>query len=161
MIRMNSLFVDRISSLRSGITQISLEATLSKIVDGGIISVHDNYLLKELANVETNVTTESFQDKTGYECFMNHLHIEEYAGEQPMTQAVLFAAGVLTKWVNQKFDGKLVAIIGSDQESVTDRFHYERLNEFWLARDLEGFEQAILEISSADLSFFDLLGIKI
>jgi hypothetical protein len=162
MIRMNSRFVDRISSLRAGITEISLEARLATIVDAGIISVNDVFLLRELANAKTNVTTASFQDKTGYECFMNHLHIEEYAGEQPMTQAVLFAAGVLTRWVSQKFHGQLVAIVGSDEESVVVRFHYKRPNEFWLAEDLDGYElESVLEISSSDLSFFDLLRTEI
>lgn len=91
--------------------------------------------------------------------FINHIHIEDYVSEQAATQAILFVAAVLTKWIDGQFTGQLIAIISSDEESVTVRFHHKRPNEAWLADDLDGYGQAILEISSADLSFFNLLSL--
>jgi hypothetical protein len=160
MIRMNSPFVNLLRPLRGGIEKIQLESKLARIADGGIVSVDNSFLLRELANVKTNATQENFPDKTGYECFINHVHIEDYVIEHFSTQAAIFAASVLRRWIAEKFNGHLVAIISSDEESTTVRFHHKRSNEFWLAHDLDGYEQAVLEISSSDLSFFELLSFR-
>jgi hypothetical protein len=157
MIRMNGLFANLLPSLRASIEGMSLESKLTKLVDGGIVAVDNSFLIRELANVTTNVTKESFPDKTGYECFINHIHIEDYITGNLTAQAVIFAASMLRKWIEEKFKGHLVAIISSDEGSTTVRFHHKRPNELWLAYDLDGYEQAVFEISSSDLSFFELL----
>lgn len=159
MIRVNSPFVNLLRPLRSGAEEM-IDSKLAAIADAGIIAVEDGFLLQALASAKTNATKENFPDKTGYECFINHVHIEDYVTDNLATHAWLFAARTLKKWIDEKFNGQLVAIISSDEESTTVRFHHKRPNEFWLAHDLDGYEQAVLEISSCDLSFFELLSFR-
>jgi hypothetical protein len=157
MIRMNGRFVELLRSCRDAIKKEPLEAELARIADAGIVSTDQGFVLREFADVETNATRENFPDATGYECFINHLHIEDYIGKPSATQSILLAICVLAKWIDQGHAGQLIAIISSDEESVIVRFHHKRPNESWLAADLNGYEGAVLEISSADLLFFDLL----
>src|SRR5262249_56664019 len=104
-----------------------------------------------------------FPDRTGYECFVNHIHIDDYVSEDIVNQSIGYASKVLHKWNDEKFDGELISIISvskknecSRRDEATVRFHYRRRNESWLASDLDGTEEAILEISSSDLAFFEL-----
>jgi hypothetical protein len=69
---------------------------------------------------------------------------------------------VLNIWNSQRFDGDLISIIVLNKnecltrDEATVRFHYRRQNESWLSDDLDRTDEAVLEISSSDLAFFDL-----
>ena len=158
MIRMNGPFVDVLRTLRSG-SKMAIDSKLAAIADSGIVAVDDVFFLHELAKAKTNAKKENFPDKTGYECFINHVHIEDYVADNFAGHAWSFAARTLKKWTDEKFNGQFVAIISSDEESTTVRFHHKRPNESWLANDLDGFEQAVLEISSYNLPFFELIAL--
>jgi hypothetical protein len=146
-----------LESLRGKVRNIPIDPRLSKIAELGFIELDGCFLLKELANVTTNANTNDFPDKTGYECFINHIHIDDFTTENVSATSLVFASRLLSKWTQTNFGGQLVVIVGGDHEAAVVRCHRERQNESWLAQDLDGYEQAVLEISSSDSLFFDSL----
>jgi len=101
-----------------------------------------------------NVTRETFQDCTGYECFYNSIHVEDYDDKMPLLQAMLFVKEVFAVWNMSKPGARMNAIIRADACSVVVKFHVDRPEEKWLSDDIEGYESAILSIDSAeDLNF--------
>jgi hypothetical protein len=161
MIRMNGPFVSLLKSLRNE-RRLPLTEQLDAIINDGIVVIDDCYLLSREANANTHVTINDFPDKTEYECFINHIHIDDYVSEDLVNQSISYASKVFHKWNEQQFNGELISIIAfneiecSKKPGATVRFHHRRQNESWLADDLDGFDDAVLEISSSDLAFFDL-----
>jgi hypothetical protein len=154
MIRMNRAFVHAIRSLRVE-GKRPLVSELKEIARGGIIDIDGCSLLaREVGH--TNATVNDFPDKTGFECFVNHIHVDEYASEFLADQTICFVSEVLNEWNKKYADGELNAIVGL-KDGATVRFHRRRENEFWLAGNLDGYNEAILEISSPDTAFFDLI----
>jgi hypothetical protein len=157
---MNRRFVDLLASLNREV-RMPLAPQLEAIVNDGIVVVNGCYLLAKEANAESNAKREDFPDKTGYECFINHIHIDDYVCDIT-NQSISYASKMLWKWREQQHDGELISIIAVTRNECTDngeahvRFHYSRKGESWLPDDLDGVEEAILEISSSDIVFLDL-----
>jgi hypothetical protein len=74
----------------------------------------------------------SSQDDTGYECFINHLHIKNLA------EALEFARQ-LKSALTEGFTEDFVVIVSFDGREATVRFHKHRAGEAWLNDNLEWF----------------------
>jgi len=146
--------------LFSYLAPTSLEPTLNQIIDRGF-EIRDNcYFLTALFPKNTNVTRTSFHDCTGYECFINKIHIEDYDDKSPISQAIQFIFHVFMAW--RKFNQILILtsiisiskydIDGSnvDRLAVVVKFHIKRPTEQWLAEDIEGYEEPIMVIESSE-----------
>jgi len=161
VIRINRLFVSSLKSLQGG-SRLPLDAKLDTIASDGIVAIDGCYLLRTEAEKSTNATISDFPDETGYECFINHIHIDDYMSEDLVNQSVGYASKVLRMWNEQKLDGELISTIGLTKNECTNRdeavvrFYHKRQNESWLSDDLDVYDAAVLEISSSDLAFFDL-----
>lgn len=153
MIRMNrrlSLFSGALESWSS----VALHPSLKLIAKKGFIQRNGCFLLAAAADGRTNATASDFEDRTGYECFINHIHIDDYVKEAPAAQAFCFVFAVLSRWRQQWRFGTLNSIVAfADRSSSVVRFHYKRPNESWLAQDLNGYEEAILELPSSEIGF--------
>ena len=78
------------------------------------------------------VARDTSQDETGYECFINHLHIESLA------EALEFARR-LNSALAERFSDGFVVIVSSDGREATVTFHKNRVGQTWLNDDLEGY----------------------
>ena len=89
----------------------------------------------------------AFPDDTGYEAFVNHLHVDLPDGSlDPVRVANGIAAlDHLQRAVESFPDAgsvRLILAVSFDEyAAVTVRFHRRRRGEEWLAADLEGYEQ--------------------
>lgn len=155
MIRLNRRFIRSLEIFRDG-NKMPLAPKLDQIIERGIVPIDGCFLLGESVKGRTNATTKDFPDRTGYECFINHIHVEDYVSDDLVNQTISFARKVLKKWDHQKHGGELNAIIVFDDDSATVRFHLRRPKESWLSEDIDGYKQAVLEISSLDVEFFAL-----
>lgn len=126
-----------------------LAPALKIIADGGFLQRDGCAILQSLM-VDTNVTLSTFMDRTGYECFFNSLHIEDYEADQPLVQAILFATRVFEVWNAAKTNALLIAVISADEHSVVTKFHTKRLGEQWLSDNMEGYEDPILSVDSSE-----------
>lgn len=111
------------------------------IVDGSL-------LLKDEHEKAKHVEVKDFPDKTGFEAFVNHVHLL-YDGTRVSLLSCLRSATVLQKGLFKFGEGRMFLVILSISDGGgTLRFHQRRPNENWLAGDLEGYsEEAILVLS--------------
>jgi hypothetical protein len=155
MIRLNSMFIPILRSIRVGDDE-RLDPKLRGIVDGGFNIVNDCVLLAEQTGT-TNATLDSFQDKTGFECFINHMHIDDFVSKDVEENSIVFVSKMLEKWNLKNNGGILNSIVSFDKTGgASVRFHYKRRGESWLSDDLDGYQEAIFEMASSDIAFFDL-----
>lgn len=96
-------------------------------------------------------------DRTHYECFVNHVHLEPERDARTSILACLAYAGRLAQLLESSpFTGPFLIIVSSSLESFEPavRFHKIRGREMpWLTQDLEVYSgSAILAITSSALA---------
>jgi hypothetical protein len=136
--------------LRAAVLPVSLKPTLSAIVSCGFDVREDCYFLAALLTVATNVTKSNFQDCTGYECFVNSVHVEDHDGDAPLGQALEFVSRVFALWSASTSILILSSIVSVDEFSVVVKFHVKRPAEQWLSDNLEGYEDPVLSLESSE-----------
>lgn len=152
------------STLRSSIRtwqSTPLHPALRRIAKEGLIRRDGCLFLAIAAREQSNATVSSFEDKTGYECFINHIHVEDYVATNVAEQTFGFVFSILTWWNGRRFDGVLNSISTFDEGLAGIRFHLKRRNENWLADDLDAYREAVLELPSSEVEFLKSpIGIK-
>lgn len=138
---------------RSLFSNHSLDHKLFKITEPGFVYRDGCYFLYHCINIETNVTFDDFIDKTGYECFINSIYIDDHVESDYLQQGIAFIKRVFSIWNKQGEKQNLTAILSIDEFSLKVKFHVQRQNEQWLSSDLESYEQPIMVICSSDSCF--------
>ncbi|WP_230943791.1 hypothetical protein [Burkholderia anthina] len=126
-----------------------LNPPLKSIADNGFCFTEGCYFLRSLLG-STNATRGSFADCTGYECFVNSLHVEDYDLAAPLSQAVLLVKEVFAVWRVMQPTLQLVAIISADEFSVVTKFHLRRSGEQWLSDNIDGYDDPVMSINSGE-----------
>jgi hypothetical protein len=108
----------------------ALSPELSSILDAGFVEEKGCVLLA--AKARGSAFDPSNEDETGYECFINHLHVED------LGEALEFARR-LQKALAHAFTGSFVVVVAYDGREATVRFHRLRADQTWLSENLEGY----------------------
>jgi hypothetical protein len=109
-----------------------------------IISVDGCVLLADQYEKAEHVRVESFPDRTGFECFVNHLHFSYSRTRESVLSCLTYAVS-LQRALAQHADGRSFLVILSLGNDCTVRFHEVRKGENWVAENLERYaEDAIL-----------------
>jgi hypothetical protein len=118
-----------------------LSPELSRVLAEGFVEENGCVLIATEAPDSPAARTVA-QDETGYECFINHLHVKNLA------EALEFARrlnGALVKG----FTGRFIVIVSFDGSEATVRFHKHRTGQAWLNNNLEAYgEEGIAVIDS-------------
>jgi hypothetical protein len=112
-----------------------------------LASIGGSVLLVEQHRQSASVSVEDFPDRTGYECFVNHIHLP-YNGTRDSLVGLLEYVAQLRRGLEQYAPERqfLIILSISGAECVV-RFHECRPGERWLASDLEGYkEESILVV---------------
>jgi hypothetical protein len=126
-------------------TPFAHSGSLGTLTPHSFTVVEGSLLLKDEYEKAKHVKLGDFPDRTGFECFVNHVHLP-YDGSRESLQSCLCYVTALQKGLTQFGEGRpfLVILSVSDGDCVV-RFHQRRPPESWLADDLEGYaEEAIL-----------------
>jgi len=107
------------------------------------------WVLGAFANMQTNVSMNDFPDRTGYECFINSVHIEDYAEDDLLEQSIRFVTFVLRSWPPAR-DQRLNSVLNFDGDSAVAKFHVLRPGESWINDRLDEFEEALLVADSSE-----------
>jgi len=83
------------------------------------------------------------QDETGYECFVNHLHVKN------LEEALEFARR-LNRALAERFKVDFVVIVSFDGREATVRFHKLRTGQMWLNENLEGYLEEGIAVMDSD-----------
>jgi hypothetical protein len=92
-------------------------------------------------------------DKTGYECFVNHVHLKEREDSAAVLgHAVAFCKRVSVEAVSVAPGRSVRFIISKNGNDWTVHFHILRPDESYISDDLEGYaEDAVLVLDSTEL----------
>lgn len=137
----------------------SLDARLLELVGRGVVERDGCWLLAETSESGTSTPRAAFPDSTGYEAFMNHIHIEDVLELEPeRDQGWLLRQGVMYARVLRDLLAPLgvFRIVVAAQMGASGgcgvRFYRRRRGEVWLTDDLEQYrEDAILVIDTPEL----------
>jgi len=118
-----------------------LSAKLSNILNAGFVEEKGCVLLASEKRDSRSDRTAT-QDDTGYECFVNHVQVENRG------EALEFARRLKTA-LTSLFPGDFVVIVAFDGREATVRFHRLRAGQTWLNENLEEYgEEGIAVIDS-------------
>jgi hypothetical protein len=129
-------------------SQIDLDDALRQpLFKGALNLVHvDGFTLREA--IPSHMNRQDFPDKTGLECFINHMHFPANTKQEMLEVfgSVSTVSSTLEREVTYK---KFRIIAGFDGSEATVRFHTVRPNEEWIDySNLESFQdEGILVIT--------------
>lgn len=130
-----------------------LDRTLLEIAESGLGRKEDCFFIEKCINIDTNASLDDFPDKTGYECFINSINIDDYVDCDYLLQGVMFTRKIFSLWNDLGENQKLIANFSLDEFGLKVKFHLERSGEQWLSDELEDYEESILVVDSLDAQF--------
>jgi hypothetical protein len=138
--RINQSMREYLSNLQAYDSVLSRK--LSSVLVAGFVEEEGCVLLASEAHnpVADRAAT---QDETGYECFVNHLHIKN------LGEALEFARR-LNRALAERFEVDFVVIVSFDGREATVRFHKLRAGQTWLNENLEGYLEEGIAILDSD-----------
>lgn len=154
MLRCNSEMSKALSSLAS---LGSLSSDLSSIAEQGFYQKDGCTFLKFFENMITNVSLSSFVDRTGYECFINSIHVDDYAENDWLGNALQFSRRLLECWSGTSRSDSLEVILSYSEFGATVKAHVTRTGESWLSDDLDKYNEPILVVTSDGAELRELI----
>lgn len=127
-----------------------LDNELFSIFSQWFVEVEDSYFFKRFYEIQKDhIDKSNFIDKTGFECFVNSFHVDDYVKNDFLCQSLLFVRIVFDKWTITNNEMVLKCIISGTDDGINIRFHIQRANENWIIDDnIENFEEGIFILSS-------------
>ena len=135
-----------------------LPQKLLTLLNAGFLEQDQCVFLSALRK-EAPVERLDFPDCTGYECFVNHIHVEDYLENGGLPPLELLGCGIaLARELKARLSGfqgmrhfRIIVIVQGATCSV--RFHTIRPDEEWMDKDLHGYREeaiAILETHESE-----------
>jgi hypothetical protein len=122
--------------------QAVLSPELLRILDGGFVEERGCVLLASEAG-HSVFDRAATQDETGYECFINHVHVES------LGEALEFGRR-LKQTLAAIFGDDFVVVVAFDGFEATVRFHRLRVDQRWLSDNLEEYRGEGIAVLDSD-----------
>jgi Uri superfamily endonuclease len=116
------------------VRDVILSPEMSSVLAKGFVEDQGCVLFASEAHNATHTRVSYASDETGYECFINHVHIKS------LQEALAFAQQ-LTKVLAEGFTDRFVVIVSFDGRDATVRFHKFRAGQTWLTDNLEKYKE--------------------
>lgn len=146
--RMNGVMERHLTELKIDLAKndVVLNENLSNLINLGFVEFEGCVLLNGLKKPPNHAQIADFQDKTGFECFINKIHIEDYFADKKTPkkerakQAVEFGRKLKEK-LSLAFDcNRFEIFFSTDGEHYIVNFHKIRNGEMWLSDNLDGYK---------------------
>lgn len=137
---------DRMSGLLRRLAdapKAELDPRLASLLEDGLFTEGDLFLLSRFRQ-DWRQGLGNLLDKTGVECFVNHLHLADYVSgpaEHQLRQAVLFATSLASLLESTYPQATFRLIVSQNPQGTIARFHKVRPGEAFLGTDLEKYEE--------------------
>ena len=135
----------------------ALPQKLLTTLNGGFVE-EDQCVFLSLLKKKAPVRRPDFPDCTGYECFVNHIHVEDYLENGNLSPLELLGRGLALAYELKARLAKLHGtrhfriIVAFDGSTCTVRFHTVRLDEEWTDKNLNAYaEEAIAVLETQEL----------
>ena len=132
-----------------------LNKGLSQLLAQGFTEIDGAIVFTAARKIGENVEPKNFPDLTGFECFVNHIHVEDQLDRPVLNEIALLRQGIAfaletTTRLCSKFPRKpFKVIVASTALGCGVRFHLNRPEEEWLASDLDTYaKEAILVLET-------------
>lgn len=109
----------------------NLNKDLESILAKGFTKINDCNFLASLHELQNHMSLDNFEDKTGYEVFVNSVHIDDYVKSDYFEQSILFLSQLINKWKSYNSLDKLKILVTETEFGYNIKFHTERENEMW------------------------------
>jgi hypothetical protein len=117
-----------------------LASGLAELLRGELVEENDCWFLASLREGARTASLATFPDRTGFECFVNHIHIGDVLETSDVTeclrQGLRWADGLKGKLQEH---GRFNVIVSCDDTDCSVRFHWIRPGERWMTDDLESY----------------------
>jgi hypothetical protein len=121
------------------VRDVVLSSEISSALAKGFVEEQGCVLLASEAHNTVHTRVGDAFDETGYECFINHVHIRS------LQEAFEFARR-LTKALAERFTDKFVVILSFDGRDASVRFHKRRSGQTFLTDNLEGYKEEAIAV---------------
>jgi hypothetical protein len=132
-----------------------LSPDLRKLLEYDFVEEEGCIFLRNLYNSSVAGQLSFYPDRTGYECFVNHIHIDSYVKVDQkdlvmslLNQGILYSFQLKNKLSNFYSYESFRIIVSFKNQECTVRFHKVRPNEEWLDENLEKYSEALMVIDS-------------
>lgn len=126
-----------------------LNNKLLKILNGGFSNIDGCWFFAKMYEKQIHIKRNDFDDRTGYECFINSFHVDDLVKRNCLGQTILFAHRLLKMWSKLDNNLKIIIIIGETNYGFNFRFHIYRSNEKWIDETkMQNIKEGILIIKN-------------
>ncbi len=126
-----------------------LDAGLAAVLDDGFEQVAGCVVFSRFADSARRIGVAQCGDETGFEAFVNHVHVEdELPAASPsdlLEEAGLFVSR-LADQLKRAYPDEPFVVILAVSDSCTVRFHKVRTGQSWLADDIEDYDEAVMSL---------------
>jgi len=142
--KMLSLLINKV------VINFQLNVALQELLSEGFIFYKGCYFLKSLYKQQNHINQSDFIDSTGYECFINSIHFDDYVNNSVFEQALLFSNNLIKVW-NVQNNGLILKLILSETDfGFNLKFHLYRKAEQWInENDIDKFDEALIIFNSS------------
>lgn len=124
-----------------------IEDNLKPYLQSGIEEYKECFLLKSQMEAVKTTFIEDCYDRTGFESFINHIHLGDIVSNSNIViQALAFTQELSKMLKNFAPKKNFKVIVSGNKNDLSIRFHLVRANESWLSDNLDGYEEAILAL---------------
>jgi hypothetical protein len=130
----------------------ALSQKLQQLLASPFLEEESCVFLAQLRARVPTVKLADFQNRTAYECYVNHIQVEDYSengGFLPLPMlgyGMAVAQSLRDRLVKEKQEKHFHVIVNFDGDHCDVRFHTVRLDEEWLNPDLEEYTQEALAV---------------
>jgi len=122
-----------------------------KLTMPNLIALNDSVLMRDQYESSSHLKPSEFQDLTGYECLLNHVHLPYDGSRESLISCLCYATALQERLSGFEQGRQFLVIVTFSADGCVVRFHQRRPNETWLTDDLEGYrEEAVLVLCTDD-----------
>ena len=122
-----------------------LSDQLRALLGEGFTTFDGAIVFKVMSGTAERVKPENFSDLTGFECFINQVHVEDHLHGTLLDEMALLKEGVafalaVHRQLHSSFaDKPFTVILAATGTTCGVRFHVTRPAEEWLSSNLDGY----------------------
>jgi hypothetical protein len=130
----------------------ALSQKLQTLLQSALIEEEGCVFLAPLRARVPTVKPADFQNRTACECYINHIHVEDYSengGFLPLPMlghGMAVAQELRDRLAQERPEKHFHVIVNFDGEHCDVRFHIVRVDEEWISPDLEEYPQEALAV---------------